>query len=210
METQHNERLSIVNLRFLNNGPFNLTVHVAQCVGITGPSGIGKTLFLRAVADMDPHEGNLRLDGTDSRDVSAPGWRRQVGILPAESRWWEPTVGDHFPEVDEPLFGTLGLNRDVLTWPVGRLSSGERQRLALLRLISNRPKVLLLDEPTANLDRRNTERVEQVVADYRERYGAAVIWVGHDDDQLSRVASVCYRMQRDVLALTTLAGDARW
>jgi len=82
----------------------------------------------------------------------------------------------------------LGLDARLLGEPVARLSSGERQRCALLRLLANEPQVLLLDEPTANLDPLSAQRVEAVVADYRQTRQAAVIWVSHDPAQIARVA----------------------
>jgi ABC-type iron transport system FetAB ATPase subunit len=72
---------------------------------------------------------------------------------------------------------------------VARLSSGERQRLALLRLLANTPRVLLLDEPTANLDPASTLRVEAVIGEFRKTHRAAVIWVSHDPAQIARVAN---------------------
>ena len=69
-----------------------------------------------------------------------------------------------------------------------RLSSGERQRLALARLLANRPRVLLLDEPTANLDPVNIHRVEQLVKDYLAEQQAACLWVTHTREQIARIA----------------------
>jgi ABC-type iron transport system FetAB ATPase subunit len=187
-------RLTVRDLTFFGHGPYHLTVEAGGCVGLTGPSGAGKTLFLRAVADLDPHGGAVALDGTDAAALPAPAWRRRVALLPAAAVWWRPRVGDHFP----PGWGTngsggygpdtLGLPDDVPAWPVGRLSAGERQRLALLRLLARRPDCLLLDEPTANLDLRAAARVEAAVARYRKEAGAPVVWVAHDPAQLKPVA----------------------
>jgi ABC-type iron transport system FetAB ATPase subunit len=69
------------------------------------------------------------------------------------------------------------------------MSSGERQRLALVRALSGHPGVLLLDEPTANLDTENRERVERLIADYQQRQGALALWVTHDPEQRLRVAA---------------------
>jgi len=115
-------------------------------------------------------------------------WRRRVGYLPAESRWWAPLVGDHFPQGRQDLFSQLGFSADVSGWHVERLSSGERQRLALVRLLANQPSVLLLDEPTANLDLENTKKVEHIVLSWLREHGAACLWVTHDQAQIARIA----------------------
>lgn len=169
-----------------------LAVKPGQCIGITGPSGAGKTLLLRALADLDPHDGQVWLGDEASTDMPAPQWRRQVGLLPAESAWWHDTVGPHLPGVPEPALVDLGFDLRVLDWQVSRLSSGERQRLALLRLLGHRPRVLLLDEPTANLDSQNTARVEALLGRYQSDRPAAIIWVSHDLDQLQRLCRAVY------------------
>jgi ABC-type iron transport system FetAB ATPase subunit len=86
------------------------------------------------------------------------------------------------------LLAQLGFEPDALDWDVQRLSTGERQRLALARLIANRPQVLLLDEATANLDPANRERAEQLIDTYRRTHEAAVFWASHDPDQRQRLA----------------------
>jgi ABC-type iron transport system FetAB ATPase subunit len=171
-------------------GPVSLAVAAGECVCISGPSGAGKSQLLRAIADLDPHAGEVRLAGTPVNSVAPPEWRRQVGLLPPESCWWLPRVSDHF-NTRVPL-AEVGLGESILEQPVARLSSGEKQRLALLRLLANQPRVLLLDEPTANLDPENTRRVEAVIAAYRAARGAAVIWVSHDREQAARVCDRHY------------------
>lgn len=188
METQLIPRLRVDCLGLHDVGPFSLEVESGACVGLSGPSGSGKSLFLRAIADMEPHTGQVYLDGVEQGRIPAPQWRHQVGLLPAESLWWFDTVGEHFSAADETQIQRLGFEPTILKWPASRLSSGERQRLALLRLLENRPRLLLLDEPTANLDEDNTARVEDLVRDYRLESGAAVLWVGHQKAQLHRIA----------------------
>jgi ABC-type iron transport system FetAB ATPase subunit len=170
-------------------GPVNLSVDEGECLCITGPSGGGKSLLLRAIADLDPHDGEVLLDGVPAQDIEPEKWRRQVALLPPESSWWLPQAGDHFHNGMPVSLERLALSEGILQQPVSRLSSGERQRLALLRLLTNQPRVLLLDEPTANLDTTNTRRVEDVIDAYRDRYQAAVIWVSHDNAQVQRVAN---------------------
>jgi ABC-type sulfate/molybdate transport systems ATPase subunit len=188
-------RLHIEGLRFQHRGPIDLTIDSGECVALSGPSGSGKTLLLRAVADLDPHEGHVFLDGSESQSVEPPVWRRRVGLLFPESRWWFETVGEHIGELEPRWLAQLGLDPGVLRWPVAHLSTGERQRLAVVRLLANRPEALLLDEPTANLDSESAVRMETLLADYRSETGTAVLWVSHDPVQARRVASRLFRLE---------------
>jgi ABC-type iron transport system FetAB ATPase subunit len=167
--------------------PADLHIPAGHCATLSGPSGSGKSRLLRALADLDPHQGEVWLDQREMASVSGPAWRRQVGLLPAESAWWHEKVGEDFKEVDTRLLSLLDLTDHTMQWEISRLSSGERQRLALLRLLSNTPRVLLLDEPTANLDQKNIERVEALIAQWRKQHQVAVLWVTHDPDQQQRV-----------------------
>lgn len=170
-------------------GPVSVDIDAGDCLCISGPSGTGKSLLLRSIADLDPHEGEVWLDGVPCHATPPEQWRTQVGLLPPESSWWLPGVSDHFHDgVPIPL-DHVGLSAKTMDKPVVQLSSGEKQRLALMRLLANRPRVLLLDEPTANLDPENTRRVEAVIAEYRRTRKAAVIWVSHDREQITRVAN---------------------
>ena len=183
------EKLRVEGLRSRNLGPLSFWLAGGECVCVSGPSGAGKSLLLRALADLDPHEGRVSLNGMPCSSFAAAAWRKRVALLPPESAWWADLVGAHFPSVDETLLGAVGLGNEVMSWSVDRMSSGERQRLALVRLLSNRPEVLLLDEPTANLDPQNVERVEALVASLREHQRIAVLWVSHDPAQIERVSS---------------------
>ncbi len=166
----------------------SFSLAASELVCLSGPSGSGKTLLLRALADLDVSEGRVSLENTGRQRFTPVHWRRQVGFLPAESRWWAPLVGDHFPAGRQELFRQLGFGEDVASWYVERLSSGERQRLALARLLANQPAVLLLDEPTANLDPVNTKKVEHIVLSYLHTHAAACLWVTHDEEQKERIA----------------------
>jgi ABC-type iron transport system FetAB ATPase subunit len=110
--------------------------------------------------------------------------------LPAESQWWFDSVAPHF--ASETNQAALGFDDEVMHWQLSRCSSGEKQRLAVLRLLANRPKVLLLDEPTANLDPENTGKVEALIAEYLAGNRAVAIWVSHNRAHLERVASERY------------------
>ena len=175
-------------------------------MGMTGPSGIGKSLLLKALADMLPHHGEVFLGDIESQMLPAPQWRRKVALLPAESQWWCDTVGEHFQEFDEILFGQLGFEQKVMDWQISHLSSGEKQRLACIRLLMNQPEALLLDEPTANLDKSNRANLELIIADYQKKYQMPVIWISHDKEQLERVCQQLLVLDKENYKLSSLAG----
>jgi len=154
---------------------------------LQGPSGAGKTLLLRALADLDPTTGAVRLDGRSRDSMSGPRWRRQVVYLPAEPGWWAERPIDHFSETADLATrqAALLLPADIMTRPLRELSTGERQRLALLRALVLKPPVLLLDEPTAALDEAATLAAETMVLES----GATVIWSSHDRDQVARLSA---------------------
>jgi len=176
-------------LLYRAGGPLSLRVEPGETVCLSGESGAGKTLLLRAIADLDPHDGDVCLGDTRQYSINAAAWRRQVGLLPAESAWWGESVGEHLAGAPAEWLETLGFAAGVVDWQIARLSSGERQRLALVRTLAQRPAALLLDEPTANLDPANTERVEHLIAAYQQTTSAPVLWVTHDAAQAARVAS---------------------
>jgi len=180
--------------------PIDLEVAAGACAAIQGPSGSGKSLLLRAIADLDPNDGDVRLDGEDREQLSGPEWRRRVAYVATDAGWWADSVADHFADaaVAAALLSALGLPAEALQWPVDRLSTGERQRLALARALVGTPRVLLLDEPTSALDERATRSVETVVAD-RLATGMAVVIVTHDPAQADRLGTSRYAMADGVL-----------
>lgn len=185
-------------------GPVSLEVKRGECVCLSGHSGSGKTLLLRAVADLEPHAGEVWLDGTACSTLPGPEWRRRVAYLPAESHWWADTAAAHFPPPPPEVLAALGLAPELMARPLSRLSSGERQRLALLRLLAGDPEVLLLDEPTGALDPHNTRRVEAFVTVWCAQRRAPVFWVSHDPAQIARVAARHYRLVHGRLQVQAL------
>ncbi len=161
-----------------------------------GRSGSGKSLLLRAIADLDPAEGAVSLDGRDREAMSAPDWRRQVAYLPAEPGWWADRVAAHFADWDacRDLAERLGIDPVAGDWSISRLSTGERQRLGLMRLLENKPLCLLLDEPTSALDETATAAVEALVAEHCAA-GGCCLFVTHDKAQFARVGTRGYRLE---------------
>ncbi|MEG3640825.1 ABC transporter ATP-binding protein [Magnetococcus sp. PR-3] len=168
----------------------NLHLPAGGCGAVMGPSGSGKSLLLRAICDLDPHTTQISWKGVAQRDLPAPQWRSRVAYLPAESAWWHDTVGAHFqdPEAAKPLLESLHLEPACLTWSIHRTSSGERQRMAIARLLARQPEVLLLDEPTANLDATRAQLVEKVLTGFQASHNTTLLWITHDQAQALRVA----------------------
>ncbi|MCO1334611.1 ATP-binding cassette domain-containing protein [Microbulbifer sp. OS29] len=155
---------------------------------ISGPSGSGKSRLLRAIADLESHAGDILLDNKPQGAYPAHHWRRRVILVPAQSAWWGDTVGEHFLTPMPRALLALGFPEDTEKWQVNRLSSGEKQRLALVRALSYRPQALLLDEPTANLDVDTTQEVERWLIALIEKHRYPTIWVAHSREQIQRIA----------------------
>ncbi|TDC61012.1 ribosomal protection-like ABC-F family protein [Streptomyces hainanensis] len=152
----------------------SLTVTTGERLLVTGPNGAGKTTLLRVLAgDVAPDGGSVARAGAIGYLAQEPmPGRPDETVLAAFAGGRAGEAADHA----ERLL-SLGLfDRDQLAVPVGRLSTGQRQRLALARLLSEPWDVLLLDEPTNHLAPALVEEVEAALADYE---GALVV-VSHD------------------------------
>ena len=179
-------------------GPFDLEVAPGACMAITGPSGSGKSLLLRMIADLDPNQGEAHLGELARSACPAPQWRRQVTYVAADAGWWADDVRSHFEDATlaaaKDLGQQLDLKPELFDGPVARLSSGERQRLGLIRALVNTPAVLLLDEPTSALDERSVQRVEAVLKS-RLADGLILVLVTHDPAQALRLGDSRWEMR---------------
>lgn len=181
--------LRVEDLKIPGLAPIFFEVGAGKCLAIQGPSGSGKTLILRALADLDPVEGYIFVEGREREDISGPEWRRLVRYGSAEPGWWAALPREHFEpgaQVDR-VVSALGLPSEALDRPLSELSTGERQRLALVRTLSGDPKVLLLDEPTAALDSASVKLAEELIR-FQKRAGKVIVLVTHDEEQATRLA----------------------
>lgn len=167
----------------------SFTVPGGECLAVEGPSGCGKTRLLRAIADLDPARGYVFLEGAERGEMSAPAWRRRVRYVASEPGWWDETVRPQLADVEKAarMLSVLGLEDSVLDRPVPSLSSGERQRLAIVRALAGEPRVLLLDEPTAALDQEAAALVEELIK-FQMLAGRCILLVSHDAGQIARLA----------------------
>ena len=189
-------QLTVEKLSYGGFGPVSFELAAGEIIGIFGESGCGKTRLLRAVADLDPHAGRVALKGVNAVDIPPNLWRRKVAFLPSESQWWFDSAALHFkqPPSDNEL-ARLGLKAEILRAQVSHLSSGEKQRLALLRVLQNNPEVLLLDEITAHLDHERTLVIELMIQELQQRDTLSVIWISHNREQLQRVSGRIFVME---------------
>jgi len=177
--------------------PVSLDLAAGECAAVMGPSGAGKSLLLRQIADLDPGHGEAELAGRPRSRMRGYEWRRLVMYCQAEAGWWEDRVAPHFADraAAAAIMGRLGLAEDKLDALVNELSTGERQRLGLVRALALAPRVLLLDEPTAALDQEATGRVEDELRRCLQG-GAAILMVTHSADQAQRMARRSWRMEQ--------------
>lgn len=190
--------LKVENLKTTGiSNPVNLTVVSGQVWMISGSSGTGKSQSLKALADLIVHEGQVTLNGVNQQMIRPESWRSQVMYFSAETAWWCDSIAAHFDKIpDEEQLESIGLSPSILQKNPDECSSGEKQRLALLRGLARSPKILLLDEITANLDTEAAMKVEQLLQHYLRdnslggtRQGA-IIWVSHDVAQRERMAPI--------------------
>lgn len=191
-------RFTVESVTTVLGTPLSLEIEPGECCCLSGTSGSGKSLFLRALADLDPHQGKVWLGEQTCANMPPNQWRRRVGFLPATSSWWSHLVKDHFENIDNlpTMLEHLGLSAEILKQPVSQLSSGEQQRMAIIRTLALQPDALLLDEPTANLDNQSKERVETLISHYRTTHHIPVLWVTHDPEQIQRIADQHWHLEK--------------
>ncbi|MCA3564217.1 MAG: ABC transporter ATP-binding protein [Methylocystis sp.] len=189
----------------------NLTIHPAEVVCLLGPSGCGKTTLLRILAGIeDLSAGTISMDGVviANSTASMPPERRGIGMV-----FQDYALFPQMTVLENVAFGLRALRRAEaeaaartamasvgLTALAGAyphmLSGGEQQRVALARAIVPRPRVLLMDEPFSNLDRRMRDSVrDDTVALLRET-GATCIMVTHDPEEAMGIADRIVLMRR--------------
>jgi len=197
--------------------PTDFALHAGERAVLTGPSGSGKSVFLRALALLDPLDGGeLRWHGEPVTRARIVHYRRHIAYLRQRPALLDGSVEDNlrYPYTlaayrDErfdaarasALFAAAGRGSDFLARNTSELSGGEAQIVALVRVLQLDPEALLLDEPTASLDPESARAVEALVAGWfdQARSARATVWVSHDPAQASRVGARHLTMRAGVL-----------
>lgn len=201
-----NVSLKLGGTHVLDAVSFQVQAGALHC--LVGPNGGGKTSLVRALLGQMPHTGNIRIDGEPSRPV---GYVPQLADF---DRNVPMTVYDVMALLGQrrPAFlgssraaraahaealqrtGVAGLGHKAF----GSLSGGQRQRVLLAQAISPLPRLLILDEPTAGIDKPGLQLVERVVKELHDS-GVTILWINHDLEQVRRIAQSVTVLNQRVL-----------
>jgi ABC-type lipoprotein export system ATPase subunit len=186
----------------------SLRIHRGERVALTGPSGSGKTTLLNLLGGVDrPKSGRIEFDGLCLNDLDGNGLaevrRRHFGtvfqffhLLPTLSASENVELPLQLLGVPAPerrtrvaaLLERVGVAHRADA-PPGELSGGEMQRIAIARALIHRPRLLLADEPTGNLDSRNGQRILELLKELSDETGTALVLVTHSRE----AAAICHR-----------------
>ncbi len=191
----------------------DLSIRQGSFVGVTGPSGSGKSTLMNLLGGLDsPTSGNIKVEGKyisklDKEELAL--YRRyQVGMI-----FQSFDIISSYTALENVAFPLLfaGVARkerfqraDKMLEKVGlsarrdhrptELSGGERQRVAIARALINKPKILLADEPTGNLDSKTSIQIMQILSDLNKNQGLTVIMISHEESLLSEFADEAVRL----------------
>ncbi|WP_251862060.1 ABC transporter ATP-binding protein [Clostridium sp. Marseille-Q2269] len=189
----------------------NLKINKGQFVSIIGPSGSGKSTLLHMLGGVDkPSKGKIYIDDTDISSMNetklALFRRRKVGLiyqffnliptLTVEKNILLPMLLDsRKPKKEEfdKVVEILGLKERINYLP-NQLSGGQQQRVAIGRSLIYRPSIILADEPTGNLDRKNSESILEMLKISNKEYNQTILMITHDEkialsaDRMIRIA----------------------
>lgn len=170
--------------------PFSIRVHRGDCIGLIGPNGAGKTTLLRMLTgQLSPDSGNVKL-GTNLEIAVLDQKREDLNLEDTLSHYLTDGRGDNLLVNGEQKHVT-GYMKDFLfqpeqaRTPIKNLSGGERARLMLARMMAKPSNLLILDEPTNDLDIETLDLLQEIVAGYT----GTVILVSHDRDFLDRTVT---------------------
>jgi putative ABC transport system ATP-binding protein len=202
----------------------DLTVAGTGITVVVGPSGAGKSMLLRLLNRLEvPSEGEIRFRGKPLDTLDPLALRRQVGMVFQRPAPFPGTVRDNLTVADpDPEGGdddyiaalrSADLGAEFLDRSADELSGGEAQRMCLARTLVTRPSALLMDEPTAALDRDARLRLERTARTLADE-GRPLVWVTHDLDQCERLADetvvlVAGRVAQGGIRDRFLAGEVR-
>lgn len=177
--------------------PTNISIESGEFVAIVGPSGSGKSTLLHLLAGLDnPSSGKVYIDGNDIHEMKEKDLalfrRRNIGfvfqffnlipILTVEENIKLPLLMDGKKadkELLEELLEILGLEKRRKHLP-SQISGGQQQRAAIARALASKPKIIFADEPTGNLDGKNSREVLSLLVKSIKKYNQTLVMITHD------------------------------
>ena len=187
----------------------NLEIEESEKIAISGKSGAGKSTLLHIMAGLDkPTNGSVSYNGKDLSRISLNKLSKirllNFGFVYQFHYLLEDLTIEENISIPAMLNGTYNNNmknqiheimhnlniidrKDHLPW---KLSGGEKQRAAIARALTNKPKFLFLDEPTGNLDRDNARIIQDLIIDISNNYGVALITATHDNEFIKAFSKV--------------------
>lgn len=201
--------LSVQNLSFsLHQRPMvsnvSWTMQQGECISVVGPNGAGKTTLIRVLCGLyRTYQGSVKIAGREVRDLPVEALSRVVSLVPQRMEFLPGFTVSEYLELSGPKKGP---SVDHLIGDLGQrllpeLSGGELQRVIIAGAVAQGAKLLLLDEPSSNLDPSGRAHVEQILKTCRTEMGISYILVTHD---ISLALRCCSRM------LVMLNGATYW
>jgi cell division transport system ATP-binding protein len=204
----------------------HLSIAPGEFVSVVGQSGMGKTTLVKLlIAEERPSKGKIEIGGWDITKISQrdiPLLRRQIGVIfqdfkllskktvaenvefamqvAGESGWRIRSVVPRVLEI-------VGLDHKKNRYP-GQLSGGEQQRVAIARSLVHRPKILVADEPTGNLDAVNTEEIIEMLKKINE-FGTTILLVTHNKDVVNQLRKRVITLQNGQIVSDEAEGKYR-
>lgn len=215
--------LAIKNLKKTYEGleavnGISFSIESGEILGLLGPNGAGKTTTISMILGLlTPTSGNINIFGKDlvlhrEEILKQMNFAAVYAQLPGNlSVWQNLYIFARLYEVQNPKKKVEELLKefDLESHRDGRsgyLSSGEQSRLNLAKALSNSPRLLLLDEPTASLDPSSSDIIRKKIKQYAEDTGAGILWTSHD---MKEITEVCNRVLFISHGKILLEGDPR-
>ena len=204
---------TIYDDNFMALGGVDLTIKDGEFISLVGPSGAGKSTLLRLLTrELSPSDGQIWVDGVNLAELShneIPFLRRKIGTIFQDFKLLSnknsfenvafalEVCGASKEEIDSDVpkvLGIVGLSQKMHSFP-HQMSGGEKQRLAIARSLIHRPKILLADEPTGNLDMVNSYDVVKLLLKINE-LGTTVILATHNREVVNAVGRRVINMEK--------------
>lgn len=201
--------LSTTKMKLLNGSLISIKLEQGKTYLLKGPNGCGKSLTLRSLALLHkaPFE-SFTFNGKSIEQIDPQNFRKQVLYVPpvpldtastvAHFFQWPMTLKvyhDHSPDM---RFQKELQSKGFWMRDFSLLSSGEKQYVQILRALSLRPKILLLDEVTSHMDKNREKEIESKLIEDQEAHGTTILMVSHDDNFLQIESAVRLSIKNDL------------